>query len=342
MIDTEKTFLEMTSSYENSRSKDMTSKYWTELNRKNIDQLQREGYCNFKQTVGKNYFIWATRIRDPKIRYLMNNLPLSCVSSAFAKALFSKRHIYFSLKGTIVYNFLSLLLWEYTIRKISFNMVDSIEEPLEGNPPCVRVGRRMISQDLAYSVLELNEMIKGGVDFNSINTVMELGAGYGRTAYVFLKAFPHLKYIVADIPPALYISQRYLSGQLPHRKIFEFKNFKDYSEIADEFEESQIAFVLPSQLELLPTKTVDMFLAIDSLHEMLPKHIEYYFNNIDRLTKKFFYFKCWKITEMLYDDIVLKETDYPVRENWYRVFWNECDVLTSYFEALFRIDNGGN
>lgn len=339
-VDTDPCFIEMINSYNNSQSKGMTSNYWTELNKKNICQLREEGYYNFKQTVGKNYFIWLGGIQDPKIRYLMDNLPFFSILFAVSKAFLSKRHPFFTLKQSLIYNFVSVMLWQYAARKASSEIIKSIEEPLEGNPPYIKMGRKRISQDLAYSALELNEIINGGVVFKNLSTVMELGAGYGRTAYVFLKTFPHLKYIIVDIPPALYISQRYLSSQFMDRKVFKFRDFKDYSEVAGEFEKSQIAFILPSQLKLIPDKTVDVFLAIDSLHEIRPKQIEDYFSSIDRLTKKFFYFKCWKQTKMPYDDIVLNEANYPVRKNWIKVFWKECKVLTLYFEALFKINNG--
>jgi hypothetical protein len=165
---------------------------------------------------------------------------------------------------------------------------------------------------------------------------------------------PHLRYIVVDIPPALYISQRYLAGQFPDRKVFRFRNFCDYSEVMDEFHESQIAFLLPGQLELLPDRTADLFLAIDSLHEMRPEQIEYYFDLIDRLTGRFFYFKCWKNTKIPYDNITLTEGDYPVRPHWFKVFWRDCKLLTfptwwdgkvvesTYFEALLSLAGSDN
>ncbi len=339
----------MMQDYLASQSEVQASKYWVELNSKNVKQLYDIGYESFKQTVALNYFTCLVGLRDPQVKFLVRNLPVSSVLSAFGRALLSKGHSHFTAKQSLFYNFVTFMVWEYTARQRARDILACLEEPLDGNPPSVRLSGKEISQDLAYSVLEFRAISDGVGDLDSISTVMELGAGYGRTAYVFLQLMPHLRYVIVDIPPALYISQRYISGQFPDRKLFKFRSFGNYSEIADEFCESQIAFLLPGQLDLLPDNTVDLFLAIDSLHEMRPEQIEYYFSTIGRLTRAFFYFKCWKNTKIPYDNITLTEGDYPVRDRWSKVFWRDCKLLTfptwwdgkwvqsTYFEALFSL-----
>ena len=58
--------------------------------------------------------------------------------------------------------------------------------------------------------------------------IIEIGAGYGRLAYVFVKARPGCKYWIVDLPPALYVSQQYLSAVLPDRKVFTFRHFENF------------------------------------------------------------------------------------------------------------------
>ena len=66
------------------------------------------------------------------------------------------------------------------------------------------------------------------------------------------------------------------------------------NEIKKEFEQSDIAFFLPYQLELLPQKISDLFINISSFHEMHPHQIELYFQCIDHLISKYVYIKQWK------------------------------------------------
>ena len=120
-------------------------------------------------------------------------------------------------------------------------------------------------------------------------------------------------------------------------KIFKFRVFNSYNEIKEEFENARIAFFLPNQLDLLPPKIADLFINISSFHEMRPDQIDYYFTCIDRLITKYVYIKQWKITKIPYENITLTEKDYPIRDNWQKIYWRECKVQTEFFEALFSI-----
>lgn len=83
------------------------------------------------------------------------------------------------------------------------------------------------------------------INKEEIHTILELGAGYGRTAYFFLKMIPNLKYVFVDIPPALYIAEKYICNQFKDKKIFKFRKFNSYNEIKEEFEISDIVFSSP-------------------------------------------------------------------------------------------------
>jgi len=51
------------------------SKYWVALNKKNMEQLEKYGYDNFKRTIALNYFTWLVSPWDEQIKYLAGNLP---------------------------------------------------------------------------------------------------------------------------------------------------------------------------------------------------------------------------------------------------------------------------
>ncbi len=216
-------------------------------------------------------------------------------------------------------------------------MLNRLSEPFEGNPPRLFSNKKLISQDLANSFFEY-QSIMSIPDTKDIQSIMELGSGYGRTAYVFLKLIPNIKYIIVDIPPALFISEKYLSNQFKRKKIFKFRSFKKYEEIKNEFELADLIFLLPGQLELLPSKIIDFFISISSLQEMKKKQIDYYFNTINRLIKKYIYRKQWKISKNPSDNIIITERDYPILDGWKQVYWRECKVKTKFFEALFKVD----
>lgn len=319
----------------------ITSTYWSVLCRKNVAQLLDMNYENFKQTVALNYFTWLIGQEDPQVVFLMNNLPRGAINMARERAERMSTHKYMTEEQSVFFNSMTYLLWEYTERTLGNDILAGLEEPYEGNPPSVKLNGRNISQDLANSVLEFYSVAKGLPDIKQIKTIIEIGGGYGRTAYVFLRMLPEVGYLMVDIPPALYIAERYLAGQFPDRKIFPYRPFTNFADVAAEFKESNLAFIMPDQLALLPDNMTDLFLAIDCLHEMRPEQIQNYFTMIDRLSS-YLYQKCWKKTMIPYDNITLTQDDYPFLPNWRNLFLRDCLVQSTYFEALFKIDKVKN
>ena len=329
---------QMLLAYEKSPPEVMPSKYWIALNKKNVAQLLDTGFENFKQTIALNYFTWLVDEDNLQVKFLKNNLSPEIVDCARKKAKASKKHSLFTARKSRLYNFMTFMLWKYAEQQVGKQILDKLEEPLLGNPPAMELENRSISQDLANSALEFQSLSEGTGDFDNIETVLELGAGSGRTAYVLLCLKPHIRYIIVDIPPALYVSERYLSEVFPERKIFRFREFSDFSEIQDEFYSSEIIFLMPGQMKYLPDKSVDLFLAIDCLHEMRLEQIDFYFNVVDRLAKRF-YFTCFKSTPIPYEDVTIEEKDYPVRAHWQRVFWRIRRVQNNFFEGLVLNDS---
>lgn len=323
-------------SYESNKKEIIISRYWKELMNKNIAQLTETGFDNFRQTLALNYFTWLLKESDPQIYFLKSNLPLGVVLYAKDKAKTGNKYPLLNDEQSTRYNFFTLLLWEFAKQQVPRIILERLNEPLLGNPLILNLDGKYISPDLINSMLEYQSIAIGVKDFQKIRTVLEIGAGYGRIAYVILSLNSNLRYIIADIPPALYVAQRYLSQVFPEKNIFQFRDFSNFRDIEKDFFSSQIIFLMPHQLKKLPDKITDLSLAIDCLHEMLPKQINFYFNMFNRLSRNL-YFKCWKKTTIPYDEITLKEKDYPIHSHWKTIFWRECKVQTAYFEAFLSI-----
>jgi len=319
------------------RQEILPSKYWEELNRKNLQQLADSKYENFKRTLARNYFTWIVNPFNKQLRFLMREAGLRETFRIFLSALFAPRHELLKKKHTIFYNMLTELLWAYVAKHDTNNLLDRLSEPREGNPPEVMRDGRLISQDLANSLLEYEAILHPDLDRRKVRTILELGPGYGRTAYVFLTLQPGCRFILVDIPPALYVAQRYLSAIFGDRKIFSFRPFDSYEQIRDEIENADIIFLTPNQMELVPDKSIDLFVNISSLHEMRMDQIRYYFGEIDRLTRGYFYFKQWKETTIPFENETVAEADYPVRDNWRLINRQECRIQKKFFEALYEL-----
>lgn len=319
------------------RAEILPSKYWEELNRKNLQQLADSRYENFKRTLARNYFTWIVNPLNKQIRFLMREAGFWQSIKIFSGALKAPRHDLLKRKHTIFYNILTNLLWSYVEKNDTEGHLKRLHEPLEGNPLEVIRDGRLISQDLANSLIEYEAILHPDLDRREVRTILELGPGYGRTAYVFLTLQPGCRYILVDIPPALYVAQRYLTALFPERKVFGFRPIDNFEDVQEEFANADIIFLTPNQLELLPDKSVDLFINISSLHEMRMDQVRYYFGEIERLTRKYFYFKQWKETTVPFENETIREADYPVRDEWDLVYRQQCTIQHKFFEALYAL-----
>src|ERR1700734_1980117 len=117
------------------------SKYWVELNKMNLAQLQEHGYENFKRTIALNYFTFVRILPwDAQFRFLLSRLPLRTFVRCLKDALFAGKHEYFSsFNGiqSILYNFLTLASWEFTRHAVSDSNLLALREPADGNPAAI-------------------------------------------------------------------------------------------------------------------------------------------------------------------------------------------------------------
>ncbi len=310
------------------------SKFWLQMAQNHVQKLLERGYENFKQTIAVEYFTFAQESDQVQPNFLKRMLPQEVVKESEEKSKRINPHVYFSQEQSRYYNLLTILLWEYAKWQVKPEILNTLEEPLVGNPPVIKHDGRLISQDIANSALEY-QSITEGLKGSELSSVMEVGAGYGRVAYVFLTLHPSIRYFIVDIPPALYISQRYLSEAFPNKRIFRFKDFKSYKLVQQEIEAADIIFLIPHQLSLLPEKMADLFVAINCLNEMTSSIRTLYFNYVNRLTRSF-YFKCHKVADTPYEGRVT-EQDYPMLSHWRKIYWRNCNVQQHFFEAFYSI-----
>jgi len=316
----------------------LPSRFWTKLNDRNLAQLRSYGIDNFKRTLARNYFTFLPGIINNQFRFLLRHTRLRDWPSlvrdfppfdpAWGLTRIQQREL-------VVF---TRMLWLYARAHDPRGLLRAIREPSSGNPFPIRLDGMPISQDLANSVLEYYSMAGAiGMTADAPITICELGAGYGRNAYVFLNALPNCRYIIIDIPPALYVSQRYLAPLFPERKVFKFRRFDNNTGAQAELDASQLAFLLPHQAELLPQKSVNLFINISSLHEMRPDQIRAYFALIDRVTRGHFYSKQWLVSKNREDGLLIRREDYPVPPHWSCRFARRAAVQAAFFEALYAI-----
>lgn len=319
------------------------SEFWTQENDRHRTKLLEADLSNFKRSLNVRYFNWRTMgILCHQMRPIIHGLLSGNIAplgrSRFINPRLSgvKNVTNFNALASFVYRVHVAYLYEFVKKIDRLNLLDRLPEPVLGNPFLVDYKGALRSQDLCNATHEFYSITEHA-DLPDEAQIAELGAGYGRTAYVFLKAMPRIKYCIIDIPPALYISQKYLSRVFHGEGVFMYRPFKEFSSVKDEFNECRIRFLMPHQIELLPPKMFDQFINISSLHELSGEQISNFLKQIDRLCSGHFYTKQWR-RSWAKDNGHIRMNEYPIPGHWNEIYKNSRHPIQNmFFDALYKV-----
>ncbi len=325
------------------------SEFWVDICAKNVKMLQSQGLENFKRTLAQNYFNWLIfSPLDPQFRCVLRYWPRHFSHYPFTNKVEPLQNILTTFSWqralklrwyhALAYKFFVSLLWEFMRVSDHTGMNHRLEEPSLGNPILIYRNGKRISQDLANSILEYNFILDNIADLVRRPRVAELGAGYGRLAYVFLSN-GDTKYYVFDIPPSLYVSQWYLSNLFSDKRIFLFRHFTDFEEIEDELRESDIAFFSANQLAKFPNDFFDVFVTISTLAEMSLTQIENYLFLMNRCCSKYIYLKQWADWYNPADKTHVTREHYRFPAVWDVVTERQDPVMPLFFNKIWKKKN---
>lgn len=319
------------------------SPFWTELAALHLRQLQRSGLATFKRTVNVRYFNWRTlgilrhQFIPVAVRWLARPTP-AVLSARLLPGVHPRSpdaHSFNPLTATLYGVYVAMLV-DVLEHEDPRRLLERLEEPSLGDPFLVRYRGRDRSQDLCNSIHEFYRAF-GDVDPEDDLDVAEVGAGYGRLAWVALSALPRSTYCIIDLPPALYLSQHYLTTLFPNLPAFRFREFRAYDEIRDEFEAARLRFLLPHQAAQLPERPFDRIITISTLHEMTKAQVQEYFALFDLLCRDRVYIKQWRTSQSKVNGDALRESDYPVPLHWRTIYRRRHPIQTLFFEAMYGV-----
>lgn len=316
------------------------SDLWQMLSVSHTKMLGMYGFDYFKRYINGEYFDWKVSgiyLHQLQIFFseiCRGNIKPILRSKFIGKNGPGKAFKKFEFLSKVIYRLYVAYLYDYVSKIDHLGLLKKISEPSLGSPLLVDYRDRFISQDLCNSVHEFYSITKE-TNINKELKIGEIGAGYGRLAYVFLKVLQKSSYCIIDIPPALFISQEYLRKLFPREKIFLFRPFTNFKKIEHEFKNARIKFLLPHQIEYLPEDYFDIMVNISSLHEMRRNQINNYIKQENRLTQGFVYLKQWKKAKAK-DNNFIREEEYPIPLKWKKIFHRTHPIQKLFFEALYR------
>jgi putative sugar O-methyltransferase len=299
------------------------SPFWEKLSREHAGELDRFGFEAVKRRQALRYFNWrwhwSSVHLSRQMRFLLaHSSPAAVLRCLAAPAQLSDplwENVPWPRRDRWLYVFAVRLLWEYALRHDELDVLE-LPEPTLGGPLPVDWRGRLISQDLANTALEATAIARA-LDGDSPRSIVEVGAGYGRTAYALLSVFPGARYTLVDIEPALTISRWYLT-QL--------------------FDPARLRFIEPGECEGLEDTSVDLVVAVSSLHELSDQQVRRYLSLFDRIAGGgVVYLKQWEHWKNPEDPSSLDLGEYPIPRRWELIFDDAAPVQTNFCQAAWRV-----
>lgn len=314
------------------------SRFWEQVGSENAQALSDSSYETFKRTVNSNYFQFMVRgWRHAYFLHLLGMIKRDALLSILLRSRISGAPL--PPWAAFIHKIYVCMLYHFVSQDDPLKLLDRLVEPREGSPIVIEYAGRSISQDLLSSLVEFYALENAcGLTKRRGWRIAEVGAGYGRLAYLMHSVLEEgLQYCIVDIPPAVCVSQRYLSAVFPGKKVFRCREFKAFSEVEEEFRAADICFLLPHQLELLPDSYFDVFITISNLPEMRREQIDMFLGHVDRLCGGHYFNKqYWDYFNPI-DRYRMRFIDYPVPDRWRLVHLRPVWDKPNFFEAIYRL-----
>ena len=319
--------------------------FWDALIAQNLEMLETEGIANFKRTVSNNYYNWlVTSPRDPQLQHALvgwlrrpTTAPLVNRLEEPATGLrMLTREQSFGLSRSAAWRYKLFVgtVWETARRQDTRGLTDSLSEPVVGNPIRIRHRGRLVSQDLANSIIELSFAGRSGA-IREGSRIAELGAGYGRLAYVFANAGPALTYCIFDIPPALAVAEWYLTAVLGSERVVPYAPGSSFHTRQAQLTPGTVALFTPDQLETFPDGWFDLTQTISTLPEMPARQSQHYLKMLSAKSGSALFLKQWRRWYNEADDVELTEQDYSLAAPW-RLSARRVDpIQPAFFNQLW-------
>jgi len=302
----------------NSPSFNLISDYWHRVNMSNIGGynwdgiyvpgLLGHGVKNSKQAIN-NYFAYLEGLEGDRgySRKLPQLVDIAGIEQPISTIF--KKHEFLTWEQSINYNIVTLILYQYVKDKVDVILA----EPSVGNAPVIEIEGISISQDCLNSAMEYQSITDA---IGKPKTIMEFGAGAGRTAYYFLSMIPDCQYIIVDIPPAAYVSKYILTSLFP---------------------DSNIAWLLPHEaLGKHYIGSMDLAIGINCMQEFPVKLLAEYMELID-YSSRHFYIKMQKEVPLCFDAHIYTDKNMPFKDSWQQIFARDCAVPSFMVEHLYKV-----
>ena len=328
--------------------------FWQDASVLHRELLQSWGFERFKRSINFEFNQWGiTNLKNRQLRFVFRQLikrkrfpyvALLSRSRSLDDAAWDVPHRHSPnynpdtcKRSLFAYKLFVGLLWQTALSVDRIGALHSCDEPLTGDPLEIRYRGKLITQDLAMSCIELNTIAKH-LDLHQLACIGELGAGYGRLAYLATTLLPRVQYSIFDIPPALAISQHYLATVLGHDQVAHCTDC--VPNLSREISSHpRVVASLAHQLEVVPDNHFDLMINISSLDEMPFDQVRNYLELMDRKCRGWVYLKGYRSRKGTDPDRPIGVSQFPYPDHWSLIFHGQDATHPKFIERIYRVSS---
>jgi len=320
-----KELIELTNLFVQSESYNWVSKFWRHMIINHYKDLYKLSEQEAFKRIAINDYAAATFFDKRHIGKISETLDTNQIN-----ANIFEKHLGMTTFDSISYNLTLLIMYKLSQKSI-FKYYDLINKKIyEEYNPSLKINNHVVNQHLIMTILEFEKIkiLEESLNCKDLK-ILEIGAGYGRTANLMLSLKKNIKYIIADLPPSIYISRLNLIKHFPNLKIYSAFKANNSHDMMKIINDNDIVFILPHQLELINRKTFDIAFAIGSFLEMEKKDVKRYMKLINKLSNSL-YMKVFENSGLpfsfyqFYRSYV--RSDYFIKDRWKEKFNENCIV----------------
>ena len=249
----DKDLVKLVDYYISSESYKFSSRFWNIINIRHINQINEFGIENFATTIAMSYFT-SIVYKDEQVKNILDYLAEKKISSSNYSNQIFKQQLNLDFSHSVNHNIILNLLYAYLKDKKIYTYLKLLEKNnfLIDKMPNIEIENQKITQDKLNSLLEFINIdrIIDKISSTSLN-ILEIGAGSGRTTETIISLLENkkkIKYVIVDIPPALYINYLRIKNNYPNKKIKIALGIESFESLKEIYEKNDIILILPHQL----------------------------------------------------------------------------------------------
>ena len=150
------------------------------------------------------------------------------------------------------------------------------------------------------------------------------------------------KYVICDVPLAIYVSYYRLKKRFKEKKIELAIDIDNQNDLEDCIKKNDLVFIFPHQLKFIKNKIFDLAIAISCLHEMEKETLKFIMSNINKISHNF-YFSIWKDTDLPFSLLGTNlkasnlEEDYFISTKWTQKLKKKSHFPSNIIQFLYSI-----